>query len=557
MHSQALVAQDTPGRMQQAKPFADLDRSGIGAPIGDRLLAMQILAKYLWKLSIVLAIAGHGSSLLSAQPANSFGLPHVFGDHMVLQTGQRVPIWGWAAPGEQVTVAFAGQTKSTVAAVSDGAWKIYLDPLAVSSEPRDLTVTGTDSVTLHDVLVGEVWLCSGQSNMQKPLGTWRGQPIPTVNSEQEIAAADYPLIRMMNIKIAEPEKPAQDVDTTQHPMQDYPWAGWVPTTPVSIDRIKFSAACYFFGRKLYQSLKVPIGLIEATAGGTHIEAWTPPSGFAADPALADFTKAAQTPRVEYQGTRISTLYNGMIHPIAPYALRGVLWYQGESNVYNQDGGIYTNKMVALINSWRAEWGRDFSFYYVQLPPLLYSVTRSQYVKSPDVEPIFWEAQTAALRMPHTGMIVTTDVGEPNNMHPPHKKEVGERLALWALAEDYGRKDVEPSGPLFRSMKIKHGHAILEFDHVGGGLIANDNQPLNSFIIAGADGKFIPATAVIKGTTVIVSSPQIAKPTAVRFAWSEAASPNFFNKNGLPASPFRTDNPFTHTSNSMTKGQPDR
>jgi sialate O-acetylesterase len=474
---------------------------------------------------------------------------------MVLQTGQRVPIWGWATPGESIAVTFAGQTKSAVAAPTDGAWKIYLDPLSVSAEPRDLTVTGTDSVTFHDVLVGEVWLCSGQSNMQKPLGTWRGQPIPTVDYENAIAAANYPLIRMMNLKIAEPATPARDVDTTQRPVQDYPWAGWVPTTPESIDRIKFSAACYYFGRKLYQTLNVPIGLIEATAGGTHIEAWTPASAFAADPALADWAKAAETPKVEYQSTRVSTLYNGMIHPIAAYALRGVLWYQGESNVYNQDGAIYTNKMKALIDSWRADWGRDLPFYYVQLPPLLYSVTRTQYVKSPDVEPIFWEAQAAVLRLPHTGMVVTTDIGEPNNMHPPRKKEVGERLALWALAEDYGHKEIEPSGPLFRSMKVKHGQAILDFDHVGGGLIANDNQPLNWFTIAGADGKFVAATAAIKGKTVVVSSPQIANPAAVRFAWSEAASPNFFNKDGLPASPFRTDNPFAHAANKTAAIQP--
>lgn len=485
------------------------------------------------------------------------GIPHVFGDHMVLQAGQRVPVWGWATPGESIAVSFAGQTKSTVAASTDGAWKIYLDPMVSSSQPRDLTVAGTDSISFHDVLVGEVWLCSGQSNMQKPLGTWRGQPVPTVDYQQAIASANFPLMRLMNLKIYEPETPARDVDTTQRPVQDYPWAGWVATTPDSVDQIKFSAACYYFGRKLYQTLNVPIGLIEATAGGTHIEAWTPPAGFAADPALADWAKAAQTPRVEYQSTRVSTLYNGMIHPIAPYALRGVLWYQGESNVYNQDGAIYTNKMAALINSWRAEWGSDLPFYYVQLPPLLYSVTRSQYVKSPDVEPVFWEAQTAVLRLPHTGMIVTTDIGEPNNMHPPRKKEVGERLALWALAEDYGHKEIEPSGPLFRSMKIGHGKATLSFNHVGGGLIANDRQPLSWFTLAGADGKFVSAEAVIRGKTVIVSSPQVPKPAAVRFAWSEAASPNLFNKDGLPASPFRTDTPSAQTPNSPALNTPGR
>jgi sialate O-acetylesterase len=473
-------------------------------------------------------------------------MPHVFGDHMVLQAGQQVPIWGWAKPGESIRVTFAAQEKSTTA-TNDGAWKVMLDPLTVSTQPATLTVSGTESATFHDVLVGEVWLCSGQSNMQKPLGTWRGQPITTVNYEQELAAANYPLIRLMNIEIAEPETPARDVDTTPRPKRDYPWEGWVPTTPTSLDEIKFSAACYYFGRKLFQELNVPIGLIEATAGGTHIEAWTPPAGFAADAALADFAKAAKTPEVQFQGTRIGTLYNGMIHPLIPYALRGVLWYQGESNVYNEDGAIYANKMAALINSWRADWGLEFSFYFVQLPPLLYSVTRSNYVHSPDVEPMFWEAQTEALRLPNTGMIVTTDIGDSTNIHPPRKKEVGERLALWALAKDYGRKEIEPSGPVYSSMNIKHGKAVLEFDHVGRGLTTNDGQPLNWFTIAGPEGRFVAAHATIHGKTVIVSSPHVREPSAVRFAWSEAASPNFFNKNGLPAVPFRTDNPFRRGS----------
>jgi sialate O-acetylesterase len=204
-------------------------------------------------------------------------------------------------------------------------------------------------------------------------------------------------------------------------------------------------------------------------------------------------------------------------------------------------------MAALINSWRADWGRDFSFYFVQLPPLLYSVTRSSYVHSPDVEPIFWEAQTATLRLPNTGMIVTTDIGDPRNIHPPRKKEVGERLALWALARDYGRKDIEPSGPIYRTMKVKRGKAVLEFDHVGSGLMTMDHQPLSWFTIAGPDGKFVAANATIHGKTVIVSSLLVSKPMAVRFAWSEAASPNFFNKNGLPAVPFRTDNPLEQGS----------
>lgn len=480
-----------------------------------------------------------------AGPGTSLGIPHVFGDHMVLQSGRPVPIWGWAKPGESITVEFADQEKQTTAAADDGAWKVELDPLTASSQPEDLSITGVNgTVTFHDVLVGEVWLCSGQSNMQKPLGLWRGQPTPTTNYKQALATANYPLIRLMNIEISEPATPARDFDIQERPHQDYPWLGWVPTTPRSLDDVKFSAACYYFGRKIYRQLKVPVGLIEATAGGTRIEAWTPPAGFAVDPALADFARASGTPEVKFQGTRISTLYNGMIHPLIPYALRGVLWYQGESNVYNEDGSIYTNKMAALINSWRTAWRYDFSFYFVQLPPLLYSVTRSNWVHSPEVEPIFWEAQTASLVLPNTGMIVTTDIGDPRNIHPPDKKDVGERLALWALAENYGRTDIVPSGPLFRGITIKGNQAILHFDYVGGGFVSRDGKPLDWFEIAGADGHFFPAKATVRGHAVVASSSEVPHPSVVRFAWSEAATPNFFDKAGLPAVPFRSDNPYT-------------
>ncbi len=466
-------------------------------------------------------------------------MAHVFGDHMVLQRGQPVPVWGWARPGEAVTVSFAGQTKQATATGPDGRWEVRLDPLEASAEGRDLVVQGAETVTYHDVLVGEVWLCSGQSNMQKPLGTWRGQPVPTVDFEKELAAANYPLIRLMNIEITNAPSPARDFSVTTRPNPDYPWLGWVPCTPASLDEVKFSAAGYFFARKIFQELKVPIGMIEATAGGTHIEAWTPVEGFAADPALAEFVTAAQTPKVLFHGTTICTLYNGMIHPLIPYALRGVLWYQGESNLNQKDGAIYANKMTALIKSWRAAWGREFSFYYVQLPPLLYS-KRVDPAEVPLAEPVFREAQTEALKLPNTGMVVTTDVGDLKNIHPPRKKEVGERLARWALARDYGRKDIEPSGPMYRSIEREGFKAVLHFDHVDGGLVSQDGQPLTCFETAGADGKFFPAAANISGDAVVITCSDVKEPKEVRFAFDEAANSNFFNKAGLPAAPFRTD-----------------
>jgi sialate O-acetylesterase len=389
--------------------------------------------------------------------------------------------------------------------------------------------------------------------MQKPLGLWRGQPVPTINYQQELAAANYPLIRLMNVEISNAESPARDFDIRPRPKQDYPWEGWLACTPGSLDEIKFSAAGYFFARKLFEELGVPIGIIEATAGGTHIEAWTPASGFSADSALADFTKAAQTPKVKFDGTTISTLYNGMIHPMIPFALRGVLWYQGESNLIKGDGAIYANKMEALIKSWRAEWGRDMPFYFVQLPPLLYSARTNPAHTSSD-EAVFREAQAAALKLPNTGMVVTTDLGDLKNMHPPRKKEVGERLALWALAKDYGHPEIEVSGPLFSGMQVNGDKAILHFDHIGGGLVSNDGKPLSWFVIGGADGKLFPGNATIEGNSVVVTSPSVPAPTVVRFAWDEAACSNFFNKAGLPAVPFRTDNPLTQGTGFKAAGK---
>ena len=238
------------------------------------------------------------------------------------------------------------------------------------------------------------------------------------------------------------------------------------------------------------------------------------------------------------------LFNGMVAPMVPYAIRGVIWYQGESNVYVNDGSAYAPKMIALINGWRLAWHRDLAFYYVQLPPLKYSTTRKQ-VKDAEQLPLLREAQAAALKLPHTGMIVTTDLADDlRNIHPVNKVPVGERLAAWALANDYGRKDIEVSGPIFQSMEIDGSKSILHFQHVGNGLVSKDGQPLNSFVIAGQDGKFYPANAEISGDTVIVTNPQVPNPAVVRFGWDEAAEPNFFNNDGLPAMPFRTDNPLT-------------
>jgi sialate O-acetylesterase len=487
--------------------------------------------------------------LISTPSAFALTLPHIFGDHMVLQSGQRVPVWGWAKPGEEITVRFADQEKhARAAAASDGRWEIHLEPLKVSSEPAELTIVGAEKLTFKDVLVGEVWLCSGQSNMEKPLGEQRGQK-PTLNYERELATANFPEIRFLRVPRNRKREPERDIKTT-----------WNVCSPASLDEIKFSAVGYFFGRKLHQELKVPIGMIDASLGGSPIEPWITPAGFASVPSLADWAKASITPGATvdvYQGANVihsepCTMYRGMIAPLVPFALRGVLWYQGESNIYAGDTTIYADKMTALINGWRDAWKRELPFYYVQIAPLLYHVTRSDKVVSPEAEPRFWEAQASCLRLPRTGMIVTTDlVDDLADIHPQRKKEVGEPLARWALAKDYGRTDIEVSGPMFRSMERNGGKVTLHFDHIGGGLVCK-GRVLDWFAIAGTDGEFFPAKAEIAGDTVVVTSPRVSAPAVVRFAWDEAARPNFFSKAGLPAMPFRTDNPFTQVNEKLRK-----
>ncbi len=470
-------------------------------------------------------------------------LPRVFSDNMVLPSGQPVPVWGWAEPGESITLRFAGQEKRATVG-EDGRWDVRLEPLSVSSEPAELIVTGRKALTLRNVLVGEVWLCSGQSNMEKPVGEQRGQK-PTLNHEEELRSAKYPQLRLLKVGRARSSTAARDVD-----------GEWVVCSPENLDRSKFSAAGYFFARRLHTELGIPIGIIDASFGGSLIESWIPPAGFAEAPSLIQWERASATPGSKvtiFQGaTKMevepATMFKGMIAPLVPFPVRGVLWYQGESNVYAGDGAIYADKMRALIVGWRGAWMRELPFFYVQLAPLLYHVTRSNMVVSPEAVPLLWEAQTATMQLPQTGMIVTTDlVDDLTDIHPRNKKDIGERLARWALAKCYGRTEIVFSGPLFHRLEVHGDKATVHFEHVGEGLISKDQRPLNWFTVAGPDGVFFPASASIHGETVVVSSPRVPSPTVVRFAWDEAARPNLINRAGLPAVPFRTDNPFDRPS----------
>ncbi|WP_342648383.1 sialate O-acetylesterase [Mucilaginibacter sp. CSA2-8R] len=454
---------------------------------------------------------------LSAKSDAAVVLPKILGNGMVLQRNQPVPVWGTASVGEKVTVKFGKQVKTAVADTG-GKWKVFLNPMPASAKGGKLVISGTNKIVLSDVLVGEVWLCSGQSNMQYEMRKNSKVARPdtsTANSPiDELDRAHNPNIRIFLVDRKRQVKP----DSTH--------GGWSIAQDSALRA--FSAAGYFFAKKIQAELKVPVGIISSAVSGSRIEPWIDEAAFQREPYFKN---------VKVDGDP-GKFYHPMIETVAPYALKGFLWYQGESNVGETTSYIY--KMKVLMDCWRKAWGNgNLPFYYVQLAPYLNSQDKKF---TNETLPEFREAQEQLLKMPHTGMIVTTDLNDNvKNIHPPFKWEIGRRLALVALAKTYGFKQ-EYSGPSFKDMKIERDQAVLSFDHMGGGLVSHDGKPLNYFTIAGSDKKFVPANVMIKDNQLVLSAPSVTKPVAVRFAWDEAAQPNFYNKAGLPAVPFRTDNP---------------
>ena len=492
-------------------------------------------------------------------------LPAVIGDHMVIQQGYPVNVWGWAAKNEQVTVRLAGSERKARGSAANGRWQVVFDPLTAGGAAVEMTVRGEKGpeVAVKDILVGEVWLCSGQSNMEFAL-EW------LANTTPEIMKADHPRLRLFQVPKHTSDRPKDDVD-----------AKWAVSSPASARG--FSAVAYFYGLELQERLGVPVGVIQSAWGGTDIEPWTPPAGFAAVPEtrpllekqlakyedyrkelekalpvweawIRDVQKALKAkaeipplpdidPKDPYESPQApTTLYNGMIHALTPFAIRGAIWYQGENN--RNDGLFYEKKMEALIRGWREVWKLgDFPFYYVQIAPFTYGYDKNMKGSPvPDAYrlPLLWEAQTNVLRLANTGMAVVSDITNLTDIHPADKKDVAERLALWARTKTYGEKGLVHSGPLFKSMTVEGDKARISFDHVGGGLVTNDGQPPTWFEVAGDDHIFYRAEAEISGDTVVVRSPRVAAPAAVRLGWSQIAVPNLANKEGLPASPFRTD-----------------
>lgn len=453
--------------------------------------------------------------ILSASIASAdVSLPKIFGDHMVLQQQTEAPVWGKAEKGEQVTVTL-GDAKAETTAGDDGKWSVRIKTPKAGGEALTLVVEGKNKIEFKDVLAGEVWICSGQSNAEWAV-------VQSDRPEEEAANAKYPQIRLVKVQHNAAKEPQDDVN-----------AAWAVCSPETVPN--FSAIGYFFARKLHEELKVPVGIVSTNWGGTIAEAWTSKATLESDPDFAPILERA----ANFQPgnpNQASVLYNGMIHPIIPYAVRGAIWYQGESNRGRAEQ--YAKLFPAMIGDWRKLWKQgDFPFYFVQLAPYKYDKSRDA-LELPEL----WEAQTKTLTASkNTGMAVTTDIGNLGDIHPKNKQDVGVRLALWALAKDYGQKDLVYSGPLYESSAVEGNKIRVKFKHAAG-LQAKSGEP-QLFTIAGEDMKFVPAKAVIDGETVVVSSDEVAKPVAVRYGWSEWAEPeqyNLFNKAGLPASPFRTD-----------------
>jgi sialate O-acetylesterase len=495
----------------------------------------------------------------SVQPARAeIKLPALFSDGMVLQSGTTTPIWGWADPGEDVSVVLDLKNGTVikpkaVQANTQGRWELTFSEGLVPGGPYGLTVSGKNQISLGEVYVGEVWICSGQSNMEWPV-------VVTTRAEQAIKESKNPLIRLFTVPKVTSDQPLQDVK-----------GKWQECNPETVRN--FSAVAYYFGRELQKSLKVPVGLIHTSWGGTRAEAWTRHEVLTSQPewkgefpayerAKADYPKAhekfkaeqakraGETAKNKQEGKNPPTarppidpaknsnspsvLYNAMIAPLIPFGIKGAIWYQGESNA--GQAYLYRKLFPAMIQNWRDDWKRgDFPFLFVQLAPW------QRIVKEPQ-ESAWAELREAQLRtaqnLPHAAMAVITDVGDPKDIHPRNKEPVGARLALAARAAAYG-EPIEYSGPIFDSMVIKDNTAVLSFKHVGKGLEARDGS-LTGFTIAGEDHRFHNAQAEIKDDKVYVSCQEVKRPAAVRYGWADCPVVNLWNKDGLPASPFRTD-----------------
>lgn len=484
-------------------------------------------------------LAGFTLFTASAQ-AGALWVPAIFSDNMVLQCETNVLVWGKANPGEEITVSI-GEYRTTATADAAGAWMAILSPMKPSDKPRDLVIKALagGQRLCKNVLIGDIWIGSGQSNMNMPLSNTDG-------ASNFVAAANSPLLRLLKMPLANPAAPTTNST-----------GKWTVCTPANAG--VFSAVLYHFGLNLSTNLNRPVGLIHSAVGGSRIESWSPTNPIPAGTVNPLFEKAKRRALqsfaawVEQQKvladagqpiansppswpTSVSSvapeLYNVMIHPLIPFTVRGFLWYQGESNLLAYDTLFYAQRMKAMIESWRAAWGQGpLPFYYVLIAPFNYGNNSL---------PLFWEAQMrVADAVPNSAPVSIIDIGTAANIHPPNKQDVGWRLAQLALAKTYGQ-NLPFAGPRFKSFQVKDKAVRILFKNVGKGLASKDGNSLAWFSVAGEDRMFANATATIDGDAVVVSSPAVPKPVAVRFAWNNCAAPNFVNKDGFAAFPFRTD-----------------
>ena len=445
-------------------------------------------------------------------------LPQILSNDMVLQRNKPINIWGFASPDEKVEVIFAGQNKKTITD-KNGNWKVVLTPLKTSSTPQTMVISGSNRIELANILVGEVWVCSGQSNMEYQMRKLAKIPKPKNEKlgfpSDEVAEAKNTQIRIFLVNRKNLIKP------------DSLHKSWAVAQDSALRA--FSAVGYFFAKEVQAKLGIPVGMISSAVSGSAIEPWISPEAFAEEV----YFKSQKV------GNDPGKFYTPMIEPLSQFKIRGFLWYQGETNCFLNEKISYAYKMKTLINLWRKAWGeKDLPFYYVQIAPFNYSKTKGKIALDADTEPGFWEAQMQVLRLPNTGMISTNDLTDSNeDLHPTYKWEVGRRLALLALAKTYDQK-INFSGPVYKSVAFKGRKALLSFNHL------DSTDRITGFTIAGKDGKFVNADALVEAGKVVVSSNQVTQPVAVRYNWTENPSGNFYS-NGLPALPFRTDNPLVN------------
>lgn len=458
-------------------------------------------------------------SLFSFSANAKILLPQILSSNMVLQRDKPINIWGFASPDEKVEVAFDGQKKQIITD-KNGNWLVVLAPLKTSAKPQTMSITGSNKIILTNILVGEVWVCPGQSNMEYAMRKLAKIPKPKNENlgfpSDEVAKAHNNQIRIFLVNRKTLNKP------------DSIHKSWSVAQDSALRA--FSAVGYFFAKEIQEKLGIPVGMISSAIPGSAIEPWISENAFAEE----DYFKNQKV------GNDPGKFYPSMIEPLTQFKIRGFLWYQGETNCFLNEKISYTYKMKVLINTWRKAWKeKDLPFYYVQIAPFNYSKTKGKVPVDENTEPEFWEAQTLLLRLPNTGMISTNDLTDSNeDLHPTYKWEVGRRLALFALGKTYNQK-IDFSGPIYKSVTFSTSKALLDFDY----LKATSSIPLTGFTMAGKDGKFINAEAIVKNGKVIVSAKEIATPVAVRYNWTENPTGNFYS-NGLPALPFRTDNPLT-------------